>query len=343
MKKRLLALLLVFAMLVPVLNVVAFADEETSTPERQYSVTVYFTLTDDGSILNGMGLKKMTVPYFDLANYDLEQFYFSQEDYDQYPGWEEIDPSHPKSDLTHGTQEFAEGFVTMLHLFIYALETYKFHYPADVVGTGYLLEDPNFREEDLNIGGSTGSMFLNYYWGMDYNLNYYKNYEYPLASTGWGATADQILLHDGDVISLGHFSGYTFYNEPNSIFGYIQPTALGAESTVGELSVTSNETIDLTLYHAGPDNSGNYTTAHTALGAGIPVYYCDANNVPSGVVGEASGWYSTGLVTDGNGAIHLNTNTLGTGTFLLAMPGQVGIYDTDSISCTPGGIRLIVQ
>ena len=62
MKKRLLALLLVFAMLLPVFNVAAFADDSTSTtPEKQYSVTVYFSLTDDGSILNGLGLKKMTV------------------------------------------------------------------------------------------------------------------------------------------------------------------------------------------------------------------------------------------------------------------------------------------
>lgn len=103
MKKRLLALLLVFAMLLPVFNVTAFANDGTSTPEKQYSVTVYFSLTDDGSILNGLGLKKMTVPYFDLANYGLDQFYFSREDYNQYPGWSEIDPSHPKSDLTPGT------------------------------------------------------------------------------------------------------------------------------------------------------------------------------------------------------------------------------------------------
>lgn len=346
MKKRLLALFLVFAMLLPVFNVAAFADEGTDTPERQYSVTVYFSLTNDGSILNGLGLKKMTVPYFDLGKYGLSQFYFSQEDYDQYPGWQELDPKHPKSDLTPGTKEFAEGFVTMLHLFIYALETYKYHYTADKVGTGYLLEDPNFKTEDLNISGSVGSMFLYNYWGMDYNLNYYKNYEYPLASTGWGATADQILLHDGDVVTLGHFTGYGFYNEPNSIFGYVQPTALGANSALGETVAEFGDTVDMTLYHAGPDNSGNYTTAHNPLTATdeerIPVYYCDAAQVPSGEVGVDSAWTFLAFA-DENGEFQVDTTVLGSGTFLLAMPGLLGVITPHEIACTPGGIRLVIQ
>lgn len=344
MKKRLLALLLVFAMLLPVFNVAAFADDSTSTtPEKQYSVTVYFSLTDDGSILNGLGLKKMTVPYFDLANYGLEQFYFKQEDYDQYPGWSEIDPSHPKSDLTPGTKEFAEGFVTMLHLFIYALEAYKYHYTADQIGTGALLEDPNFKAEDLNVSGSVGSMFLYNYWGMDYNLNYYKNYEYPLASEGWGATADQILLHDDDVVTLGHFGSYDFYNDPNSIFGYVQPTEVGAEEAVAE-ATADNNAIDLTVYHAGADGTGNYTTAHTPFGAGIPLYRCNADRVPSGIVDESNGWVPVGT-TDANGVVHVNTSGWGAGTYFVAMPGLYGQTDStkSSICCTPGGILLVVE
>lgn len=346
MKKRLLALLLVFAMLLPVFNVTAFANDGTSTPEKQYSVTVYFSLTDDGSILNGLGLKKMTVPYFDLANYGLDQFYFSREDYNQYPGWSEIDPSHPKSDLTPGTKEFAKGFVTMLHLFIYALEAYKYHYTPDQIGTGALLKDPEFNKaEDLNVSGSVGSMFLNNYWGMDYNLNYYKNYEYPLASEGWGATADQILLHDGDVVTMGHFSGYYFYNDPNSIFGYAQPTALGETSVLAETTAAYGDTIDMTLYHAGPDNTGNYTTAHTPITENtepITVYYCDADNVPAGGVGNDGAW-SPLTVADGNGNFQIDTTELGRGTFFVAMPGLPGVEYSDYICCTPGGIRLVVQ
>lgn len=339
MKKRILSLLLVFAMLLPMLHMAVFAAEEDTT-ETPYSVTVYFSVTDDGAFVDGMGMKKITVPYFDLEEYGLEQFYFSSERYTSIPGWEDYTP--PVSDLEPGTKEYAKNQITMLHLFIYALEMYRLGYSAEQAGHGRLFHDGWLDTDMLSISGSTGSMFMVNYWGMDYNLNYYKNYEYPLASAGWGATADQILLHDGDVITLGHFSGYSFYNEPNSIFGYIQPTNLGGSSAAGELTVANGTTVDLTLYHAGPDNSGNYTTAHTAFGAGIPVYYCVANSVPSGVVGSTSGWTRIGD-TDANGEVHINTSVLGIGTFFLAMPGQFGVNDVESISCTPGGIRLVVQ
>lgn len=339
MKKRLLALLLVFAMLLPMFNMVAFADDgDTSTTPN--SVTVYFSVTDDDSFVNGMAMKEITVSYFDIANYELENFYFSSERYSSTPGWSDGDK--PSSDLTPGTREYAEGQITMLHLFIHALEQYKLGCPADQIGTGLYYRNGKITSTDLSISGSTGSMFMNYYWGMDMNLNYYRNYEYPLASAGWGATADQILLHDGDVITLGHFSGYSFYNESNSIFGYIQPTALGASSTIGQTTVAVGTNLDVTLYHAGPSASGDYSTAHTPFGAGIPVFYCDVDDVNPGSVSTVNDWEQIG-VTDANGKVTVNTAALGTGTYMLAMPGQYGLTDTTKISCTPGGLRLVVQ
>ena len=338
MKKRLLALLLVFAMLLPMFNVAAFADDDTSTTPN--SVTVYFSVTHDESFVDKMAMKKITVPYFDIANYGLEDFYFSSERYTSTPGWGSGDK--PSSDLTPGTKEYAEGQITMLHLFIYALELYKLNCPVADAGTGLYYRNGKITSNDLSISGSVGSMFMNYYWGMDMNLNYYRNYEYPLASTGWGATADQILLHDGDVITLGHFSGYSFYNESNSIFGYIQPTALGASSTIAQTTVAAGTNLDVTLYHAGPSASGDYSTAHTPFGAGIHVYIGDAEAIEAGIVDEDNGWGDLG-VTDANGKLTINTTGLAKGTYVLAMPGQYGLSDTTKISCTPGGLRLVVQ
>lgn len=338
MKKRLLALLLVFAMLLPVFNVAAFADDDTSTTPN--SVTVYFSVTHDDSFVDKMAMKKITVPYFDIANYGLEDFYFSSERYTSTPGWGSGDK--PSSDLTPGTKEYAEGQITMLHLFIYALELYKLNCPVADAGTGLYYRNGKITSNDLSISGSVGSMFMNYYWGMDLNLNYYKNYEYPLASSGWGATADQILLHDGDVVTLGHFSSYSFYSETNGIFGYIQPTALGASSVIPETTVTAGTSLDVTLYHAGASESGDYTTAHTPFGAGIPVYCCDIDGINSGSVSGANGWEQIG-VTDANGKVTVDTAELGAGTYMLAMPGQKGVSDTSIISCTPGGLRLIVN
>lgn len=336
MKKRLLALLLVFAMLLPVFNVAAFADDSASTTPK--TVTVYFSLTDDGSFLNGLGMKKITVPYFDIANYGLENFYFSSERYSSTPGWSDGDK--PSSDLTPGTKEYAEGQITMLHLFIYALEVYKLGCPESLAGTGKWYEDNKISADDLTISGSAGSMFLYNYWGMDYNLNYYKNYEYPLASSGWGATADQILLHDGDVITMGHFSSYSFFSETNSIFGYAQDSDEDAGSAVPE--ITSKGTVNLTFYHAGADNSGNYTTAHTPFGKGIEVYRCKIDSVPNGLVNADNGWTSIGK-TDADGAIEFSTSGWGAGTYLVAMAGQKGITNTNDYCCTPGGIRVVVQ
>lgn len=341
MKKRLLALLLVFAMLLPVFNMAAFADDGDTT-SKPYSVTVYFSVTDDGRIVDGVGLQKVTVPYFDLKEYGLEQFYFSSEHYTSVPGWKDYDP--PESDLEPGTSGYAKNQITMLHLFIYALERFRFGQDPEDCGKGYLYKNDLMDSNYITVSGSVGSMFLYNYWGMDYNLNYYRNYSYPLASDGWGATADQILLYDDDVITLGHFSSPYFFSEPNSIFGYIQPTASGAGSTLGEVTVAANSTVDFTLYHAGEDGSGNYTTAHTPLGAGIYVYWCSYDELADGVVGEDSQkWHMIETPTDANGVVHVNTAKLGTGTFFLAMPGQTGTTYPDKISCTPGGIRLVVQ
>lgn len=338
MKKRLLALLLVFAMLLPVFNVAAFADDSTSTTPN--SVTVYFSVTHDDSFVDKMAMKKITVPYFDIANYGLENFYFSSERYTSTPGWGSGDK--PSSDLTPGTKEYAEGQITMLHLFIYALELYKLNCPVADAGTGLYYRNGKITSNDLSISGSTGSMFMNYYWGMDLNLNYYKNYEYPLASAGWGATADQILLHDGDVVTLGHFSSWSFFNETNGIFGYVQPTALGASSTIPETTVAAGTKLDVTLYHAGASESGDYTTAHTPFEEDITLYRCKVDDVKSGKVSVANGWTEVGTSNE-DGVVTVNTTGWDAGTYLLAMPGQYGLSDTTNISCTPGGLRLVVQ
>lgn len=342
MKKRLLALFLVFAMLLPVFSMGAFADSDEAGGTTN-SVTVYFSVTDDASFMDGMVMKKIEVPYFDIANYGLEDFYFSSERYTSVPGWSDGDK--PASDLKPGTKEYAEGQITMLHLFIYALERYHLGCPVNDAGTGLYYRNGSITDDDLSISGSAGSMFMNYYWGMDLNLNYYKNYEYPLASSGWGATADQILLHDGDIITLGHFTSWSFFSEPNSIFGYVQPTEVGATGTVAETTVTAGTPVDVTLYHAGASESGDYTTAHTAFGEGIPLYCCKLEDISEGTTDTldiGSEWARVGT-SDENGHVTVNTSGMSAGTYVLAMPGQKGITDTENISCTPGCLRLVIQ
>ena len=54
-------------------------------------------------------------------------------------------------------------------------------------------------------------MYMQQFWGHDENLMYYRNHMFPLMSAGWGATADYILLSNGDTVDLAMFSDYTFH------------------------------------------------------------------------------------------------------------------------------------
>ena len=182
---------------------------EGATKKVLKPVTVYFSFSHDDKFESceqsgqTVALKKVTVPYFDLALYGLEDFYFASEDYGPASG----DPTGgPGSALDPGTKEFAYGKITMLHLFLYATEVYYLGIdPADA-GKGYLANNGIMGTDIFSYSGSTGSIFLQNIWKYDLNLNYYLNYEYPLASAGWGSTCDQILLREGDIVTLGHFS-----------------------------------------------------------------------------------------------------------------------------------------
>ena len=294
------------------------------------TVTVFFSISDDANYLVGaetgevMALKEITVPYFDLALYGLEGFYFSSETYgDDGDGL-------PGSDLAPGTPEYADGKVTLLHLYIYALEVYYCGVDPQDAGKGYLYEEGLMDTEILSVGGSQGSAFLNYIWGVDMNLNYYVNYEYPLASEGWGATCDQILLRDGDIMTLGHFTGWSFYSDPTSIFNYI---------VSDNDNPTQGDEITLTLYHAGADFSGNYTTAHTVIDYCPDVYYVLVDELSSGDVTE---WTYLGTA-EADGTLVVDTSELEAGEYIIAIAGQYGEYYPDEICSTPGGVILTVE
>lgn len=301
------------------------------------SVTVYFSFSHDdkfetceesGAV---MGLKKVTVPYFDLANYGLENFYFSSEEYGSDGSYEGV--GAPGSDLMPGTAEFAYGKITMLHLFIYATEVYYCGVDPSEAGQGYLCEAGIMGSDVFNISGSTGSSFLNNIWNYDLNLNYYLNYEYPLASEGWGSTSDQILLHDGDIVTLGHFTSWSFFGDPSSIFNYIKADKSEAEQ---------GEKINLTLYHAGADMMGDYSTAHTKIDYCPDVYYVNVDDMTTGDVTDESVWTHIGTAK-ADGTITLDTTELEPGTYMVAMAGQYGTDYTDEICSTPGGVLVTVK
>ena len=305
---------------------------EGATKKVLKPVTVYFSFSHDDKFESceqsgqTVALKKVTVPYFDLALYGLEDFYFASEDYGPASG----DPTGgPGSALDPGTKEFAYGKITMLHLFLYATEVYYLGIdPADA-GKGYLA-DNGMGTDIFNYSGSTGSIFLQNIWNYDLNLNYYLNYEYPLASAGWGSTCDQILLRDGDIVTLGHFSDWSFFNDTTSIFNYI---------VADKTDPVQGDKIKLELYHAGADMYGTYNTAHTLIDYSPSVYCTPVNNIVSG---DVTTWQYVGNA-EADGSLVVDTSTLAPGEYIFALAGQPGKENPGAICSTPGGIRLTIH
>ena len=305
---------------------------EGATKKVLKPVTVYFSFSHDDKFESceqsgqTVALKKVTVPYFDLALYGLEDFYFASEDYGPASG----DPTGgPGSALDPGTKEFAYGKITMLHLFLYATEVYYLGIdPADA-GKGYLA-DNGMGTDIFNYSGSTGSIFLQNIWNYDLNLNYYLNYEYPLASAGWGSTCDQILLRDGDIVTLGHFSDWSFFNDTTSIFNYI---------VADKTDPVQGDKIKLELYHAGADMYGTYNTAHTLIDYSPSVYCTPVNDIVSG---DVTTWQYVGNA-EADGSLVVDTSTLAPGEYIFALAGQPGKENSGVICSTPGGIRLTIH
>lgn len=156
---------------------------------------------------------EVTVPYFDLALYGLEDYY------------------------RYGTEGGSGGYTndtvierpTGLHLYIYLLERYYMGLDEDqcCLGTSGVLEyaeqksisymdwDSAYEsggKQALQITGSATSLYMSNFWGHDENLMYFRNHCFPYMSGGWGATSDYILLSDGDTWDVAMFTNWSFYH-----------------------------------------------------------------------------------------------------------------------------------
>ena len=206
--KRVASLLMVFAML---LNLLPTGVLATDTQE----VTVYLTVSVDGDFINSeitgetMARVPVKISYFDLADYGLEKYYRYETG-------------------SFGGQYINENLVkqpTILHLYIKALEQYY-------LGRKLTADDTHaFAPE-----GEPTSLYMLNFWGHDQNLMYFANHKYPLMDSGWGATADYVLLEDGMDLNVAMFSNYEFFN-----YGYFSHFENGDEITVSQ-----GETIDFT-------------------------------------------------------------------------------------------------
>ena len=284
-KKRIASLLLVLCLVLGMQPMTAMATEMASDTASNNSATVYFTVEKGiGFVTEGgktMGMQKLTVPYFDLALYDLEEIYYNP---DCYSG-------AGKDSQTAGTKETAEGNVTILHLMIYATEIFKLEMDPEDAGKGELARQgwPYFNFHQI----FPGSTFVNF-WDYGYNINYYLNYMYPLGKVGWGSTCDQILLKDGDILTL------RFENNSGNCGTFHH---FGSEGMISKELSPGNQ-LYLTLYQTTKtaDYSG---TGHEPVGAGQEVYVC----------AEPGGEVLVTGITNATGDVRLDTSSLPKGRY----------------------------
>lgn len=238
--RRIVSLFLALMMVVLILPISAIALET----DDKSSVTVYFTMTRDGEFVTGndesqtcMARVPVTIEYFDLADYGLEEFYRYESD-----------------SFENGGGYISDTVIeqpTLLHLFIRMLEQYY-------MGDGSKL---SVGSEALNISGSATSLFMQEFWGYDLNLMYFVDHEYPLMAEGWGATADYILLEDGMDIEVGSFSGWSIWTD--GAFASFTPAESNIEvgDTVSfETYKTSTTDMMMGSYDMAPKKSGPLTS-----------------------------------------------------------------------------------
>ena len=189
------------------------------TPAKE--VTVYVTISNDGVPIKGhdgtvLCHKAITVPYFDLANYELGEFY--------------------RFHTANGEGEYIDENIverpTGLHLYLYLLERYFVGLPEEKCCLGqytrselegfilnddvlYMDEEPAYTADKLaalKITGSPTSLYMANFWGHDENLMYYRNHCFPYMSPGWGSTSDYIVLSDGDTWDVAMYSNWSFWS-----------------------------------------------------------------------------------------------------------------------------------
>lgn len=315
--KKLLALLLSLFMILSLIPTSAFAEVHRA-PASGDGVDVQFSFSHDENFVvaknhggvssTPMAKERVRLKYFDLANYGLEKFYF-------HTG------SYGKDDEVKGTAETAEGHITLLHLYIYMAEVYYMGIDPDDVGQGALRE--KIGTELFSASGKAGSMYLTSFLNFDSNLNYYVNGEFPQASEGWGATADQIELKDGDDVQIGHFTNTNFFGSKLAGFNALN---CKEEVNAGEkLSITAERHWQNLMK---PEGSGTGIFPSNVSKLSI----IKASDFTHEKISECNAFKTLDKKEDGS--FELDTTGMATGRYFIAMEGQKD-PEQDKIVSTP--------
>lgn len=289
-----------------------------AAPPSSVTVTLSISRGTDGFALCSatntvMVPVKLTVPYFDLALYGLEEYYYSPLCYSTH---KEGDTEYENSQIA-GTRESAQNIVTLMHVFIYATERFYLGYDAKDCGKGLSYDNGSF-ETAISWTGSVGSSYMKL-WEHGTNLNYYVDWEYPLGAHKWGSTSDQIVLYGGEKIN-GHMIATQGPNGTN--FSYFTAGAeLAPEHQSFETAVRKGAPLELTVVRAYEDYSNADSTTAFAPSAGRSLFYCKASNLTSSL--KDSKWIKLEGETDQDGKFVVDTAGLEAGDYYVVAEGFV--------------------
>jgi len=300
-KTKIIAITLATLFVAMILPVVSAAELRGDT-NKNGTVDVTMTISEDidGFYETESGqqliVQKVSVPYFDLALYGLEHYYYNP---DCYSG----------TSQAPGNATTAEGIVTLMHVFIYSTEKYMCELPEDKIGTGYDSDEDGTADifDYVSWSQGAGSSFMEF-WNGSTNLNYYVNYKYPLGKPGWGSTSDQIVMEDGFSVNFHLIkddgvmgSSYAYFETPEGVKDH---------GTVKE-----GETLELTLYGTAGGYGGETTSA---VYLDKEVYYINVDNFSGEKISD---WEALG-VSDENGKVII-PDTLEAGTYYVSTIGNV--------------------
>ena len=280
-KKRILSFIVSLAMVLTTImpNMAVVAQASQIDRPSDFEGTVYVTYSDDGEFAPGK-TDSGVMAYVPVS-------------------LETLAAARVSDDFDYDANGDGTAELTVYTLFKYMRDNYSYG-----------------SSDDMTVTGSNGSIYYSSgLWcdengnNWDENTNYYYNGMYPYAEEGWGATADQITLHDGDFIDAAHFSDWGFFSETRAPFQYFATTAFLDDYNAGEVkkstvdgpagyathsfSGTAGESVDLVLIHTSPDNETFSSTTY-GLYNDVTIYYGKEIGTAEGSV--VSGTNASGTV-----------------------------------------------
>ena len=300
MKKRMISILIAALLLAAIMPTGTAAIQLQGDTNRNGTVDIIFTVTKgpEGFFETETGdylyMEELHVPYFDLALYGLEGYYYNPECYTGSGG------QQPGTALT------AAGVVTTMHMFIYATEVFMFGEDPSDAGKGLHADDLSTW---VSWSQGAGSSFMSF-WDHSTNLNYFLDYEYPLGREGWGSTSDQQALHDGSHVSLHRITGGAM----GSVYGLMETE----DGTRDFGQVTEGESITLTLKRTVASMASGSATSYAVLRS-TDVYILSEDEFAGQKLGTDK-WERLGY-TDENGQITV-PGTLAPGRYYISANGN---------------------